>query len=342
MRWSYRIARVAGTDVKIHATFLLLLAWFGWVYWEQGGGPAAVEGISFILLLFLCVLLHEFGHATAARIYGIRTPDITILPIGGVARLERMPRNPLQELVVAVAGPLVNIVIAGILLVVVAARLSTSDFVEIDRAGGGILEKLLAVNVMLVVFNAIPAFPMDGGRILRALLAMKLDYVKATKIAARTGQVMACLFFAAGFFWSPMLVFIAVFVFMGAEQELAYARFREATLERTVRDMMLPQFATLPADMRCGDAVENVGHLAQPAFPVVGDAMHPVGLVSRATLQAASPSTPVILVAGPATSVPAEMPIAAFVAGYPSGEIVLVENPAGQVIGMIQNPGNLV
>jgi len=234
MRWSYRIARVSGIDVKIHVTFLLLLGWFGWLSWEEGGIPAAAEAVGFILLLFLCVLLHEFGHALAARMYGIRTPDITLLPIGGVARLERMPEKPSQELVVAVAGPAVNVVIALVLFLVLAAKFRLSDLMSLDRLDGDVLANLLSVNIMLIAFNAIPAFPMDGGRVLRALLAMKFDYLTATTVAARIGQGIAVLFLVAGFFGSPMLMFIAAFVFMGAQQELAYVRYRAALFQQRV------------------------------------------------------------------------------------------------------------
>lgn len=123
MKWSYRIARIAGIDVRVHATFLLLLTWYAYISYLDGGMPAALSGTVFILLLFLCVILHEFGHAIAARAFGIRTPDITLLPIGGVARLERMPDKPVQELMVALAGPAVNVVIAGVLLLVVGWRI---------------------------------------------------------------------------------------------------------------------------------------------------------------------------------------------------------------------------
>jgi len=236
MKWSYRIARVAGIDIKIHVTFLLLLAWFGWIYYHAEGISGAIEGVGFTLLLFLCVLLHEFGHAFAARAFGIRTPDITLLPIGGVARLERMPDQPWQELVVAIAGPAVNIVIGGALFFVLAVKFTFGTLSGIDRFGSSLLVDLLRVNVMLVLFNAIPAFPMDGGRVLRSLLAMVFDYVTATTIAARVGQFIAVCFAACtflssifplpGFLGSPMLLFIAMFVFVGAQQELAYAKWR--------------------------------------------------------------------------------------------------------------------
>jgi stage IV sporulation protein FB len=219
MKWSYRIARIAGIDIRIHLTFLLLPLFFGITDWQSGGAAAAAESVAFILVLFFCVLLHELGHALAGRAFGIRTPDITLLPIGGVARMERIPAYPLQELVIAVAGPAVNVVIAGAIYswLALAGAVGTSGL-------NGFLNGLALVNVGLVVFNCIPAFPMDGGRVLRALLAMRLRYLTATKIAVRIGQAIALLFAAAGFFWNPMLVLVAVFVFGGAQQELEYAK----------------------------------------------------------------------------------------------------------------------
>lgn len=252
MRWSYKVARVAGIDVKIHVTFLLVLGYFGLIYWQQGGFWGAVTGIAFTLLLFLCVLLHEFGHAFAARVYGIRTPDITLLPIGGVARLERMPDKPSQELVVAIAGPAVNVLLAAILLFFLASGVHRADLSGIEQTGGGLLENLLLVNVVLVAFNAIPAFPMDGGRVLRALLAMMIGHAQATVIAARIGQGLAVLFAVLSvggallqslvpgsllefFSGNPMLLLIALFVFSGARQELAQARFRSAVSGEKLR-----------------------------------------------------------------------------------------------------------
>lgn len=217
MKWSYRIARISGIDIRIHLTFLLLPLFFGLTDWQKGGPLAAAESVAFILVLFFCVLLHEFGHALAGRAFGIRTPDITLLPIGGVARMERIPAHPAQELAIAVAGPAVNVVIAAGIWAWLAFAGGPPDAVN------RFLGHLALVNAGLVVFNAIPAFPMDGGRVLRALLALKLRYVTATKVAARVGQGIAILFAAAGFFWNPMLVLVAVFVFGGAQQELQYA-----------------------------------------------------------------------------------------------------------------------
>lgn len=331
--------------MKIHVTFLLLLVWFGWIFGEEAGLAGAATGVGFILLLFLCVLLHEFGHAFAARAFGIRTPDITLLPIGGVARLERMPDKPVQELIVAVAGPAVNVVIAGVLFVFVAAKFRMSDLNELDQAGGSLAVKLLSVNVMLVAFNAIPAFPMDGGRVLRALLAMKLDYVQATTIAARVGQVLAVGFAAAGFLQigSPMLVFIAVFVFMGAQQEVAYAKFRSGAQGRSVSEVMHAQFAAIPSDTPVRHALALARGSAQPFYPVIDDAMRAVGVVTLdGLLEAVAAGREAEPVAGLAVSpmrVPASQRLESLMGRIVPGVPIIVENPAGQVVGILATRG---
>jgi len=229
MRWSLKLGKIAGIDVYLHWTFFLLLGLVFFSDLGQGTGvPAAIQAVLFVLALFACIVLHELGHALAARRYGIPTRDITLLPIGGVARLERMPRDPKQELWVAVAGPLVNVAIAICLVV-------TLSVIRFGRIGvlapiSGFLWPLLLMNLFLVAFNMLPAFPMDGGRVLRALLACKLEYVRATRIAARIGQAMALLFIAAGAFGymtgfkalsapQPMLVLIGAFIFIGARNE---------------------------------------------------------------------------------------------------------------------------
>ena len=159
MRWSIKVARIAGTDVRIHLTFLLFLAWIGFSYYSAGGAAAAVPGVLFVLALFGCVLLHEFGHALAARAFGIPTPDITLLPIGGVARLQRMPDKPWQELVVAIAGPLVNVVIAAVLILFFGQPADLEHVEQVEQPGVGMIAKLTSVNVMLVLFNLNSAEP---------------------------------------------------------------------------------------------------------------------------------------------------------------------------------------
>lgn len=343
MKWSYKIARVAGIDVRLHATFLLLLAFFGFTGYANGGPVAAVLQTLFVLLLFLCVLLHEFGHAFAARIYGIRTPDITLLPIGGVARLERMPENPGQELVIAVAGPMVNVVIALGLWIALGLPSPFNDLDVMGTGGKGLAFQLLHVNVMLVAFNLIPAFPMDGGRMLRAGLALAMGHAPATRIAARVGQVIAVLLAFAGFFGVPgivnpslFLVFIAMFVFMGAQQEAAYAEMRAAVAGLRVGDAMITRFQTLPVDMPVAEAAREALQDAQPIYAVVDDRLVSRGLISRNDLLAASRGT----VGDAASAIPSVGVGASFDEAFSlmqqSGSGVLpVVNPAGQIVGLV-------
>lgn len=216
MKWSYKLTRISGTDVNIHLTFLLALAWVG-LEW-------GAIGMLFMVSLFACVLMHEFGHVFAARAFGIRTPDITLYPIGGVARLERMPQSPKQELIVALAGPAVNIVIALFLFGLISAGTALG---ALGRSSASFLLVLAEVNIALVLFNLIPAFPMDGGRVLRAILAMWMNRSKATDIAAKVGKVFAILFGVYGLFNNPMLIIIAIFVYRSAAQEAAFVRMQE-------------------------------------------------------------------------------------------------------------------
>ncbi|MFV0416949.1 MAG: site-2 protease family protein [Chthoniobacterales bacterium] len=291
MKWSYHIATVAGIQVRIHTTFFLLLLFYAWMGYSDGGTSEALLGITFISALFFCVLLHEFGHAFAARYFGIRTPDITLLPFGGVARLERMPRRPYQELVVALAGPLVNVVIAIGIAFFLGSFGTWSDFLNLERVGGDLLAKLAVVNIALVVFNMIPAFPMDGGRVLRSLLAMKFPHAKATWIAARVGQGIAILFGL----WAIIqpggnfiLIFIALFVFMGAQQELMAARF-EASIPKDalVQNAMITQFMTLPASLSFGEAREMILQYPQPSFPVLAPDGALLGMLEREQIEGA-------------------------------------------------------
>jgi stage IV sporulation protein FB len=282
MGWSFRIARIAGIDVRIHVTFLLLLAYFGYQgYAHDHSAAGAVASLVRVLSLFLCVLLHEFGHALAAARYGIKTPDITLLPIGGVARLQRMPDKPGQELVVAIAGPLVNVVIAAAIFLGFRVRAGLG-LQQIDNPTTGLLEWLLLVNVVLVVFNLIPAFPMDGGRVLRALLAMRLSYSQATRIAARVGQVLAlgfCLLALMGGGW--MLLLIAIFVYFGAGQEAAAAQMRDLARGVAVSEAMVTDFRTLTVHDTLENAVEALLRTSQHEFPVLDPSGNVVGLLTR-------------------------------------------------------------
>jgi Zn-dependent protease/CBS domain-containing protein len=297
MRWSIKIARVAGTEVRIHITFLLFLAWIGFSYYYVGGVAAAVPGLLFVIALFACVLLHEFGHVLAARAFGIPTPDITLLPIGGVARLQRMPDKPWQELIVAIAGPLVNVVIAAVLILFLGYPAGLKGIEQVQHPGIGMLAKLASVNVMLVLFNLIPAFPMDGGRVLRSLLAMTLPYGRATQIAAWIGQALAFVFGFIGLFSNPLLIFIALFIFLGAQQEAAMAQMKDLSLNLRVAEAMVTHLVRLPPDATLEDAVEALLRTSQHEFPVVDTEERVLGVLTRDALIAAlkhnGPATPV-------------------------------------------------
>jgi Zn-dependent protease/CBS domain-containing protein len=298
MSWSITIAKVAGSEIRIHLTFLILLAWIGLAEYFSGGAAAAAGSVLFVIAIFACVVLHELGHAIAARRYGISTPDITLLPIGGMARLSRVPEKPAEEIVIAIAGPLVNVVIAAV-LIVAGARLNLSAIASIEQTGPGFLTRLAAVNVWLVLFNLIPAFPMDGGRVLRALLAFRMGRRQATDLAARIGQGLA---FAFGF-WGLMsgnvlLMFIAIFVYLAAAGEAGDVDMREATRRVPVDRAMVRVFETLGANATVDDAAEALLRTTQREFPVVDGGSHLRGFLSRnamiAALKASGPQTPVI------------------------------------------------
>jgi Zn-dependent protease len=291
MRWSWKLARIAGIDVHVHATFLLLLGWVALTEYRRTGTPAgAFVGTAFVLLVFLVVLLHEYGHALAARRYGIGTRDITLLPIGGVARLERMPREPRQELVVALAGPAVNVVLALVLWV--GLRAVGGDADPVGAADERFLsrtlaERLLQVNVWLAAFNLIPAFPMDGGRVLRAVLAMRTrDYAAATVRAAKVGRFFALVFGLLGLFVvrNPMLVFVALFVWISAAGEASAVQ-QENTLSGVPMErLMMTDVRTLAPDDTLAHAVRLLLGGFQQDFPVLDASGTVVGVLARRDL----------------------------------------------------------
>jgi len=269
MKWSITVASVGGTRIKIHLTFLLLLVWIGLSYYARGGSSAAFEGVGFILTLFLCVLLHELGHVFAARRYGIPTPDITLLPIGGVARLSRMPEKPSEEIVVAIAGPLVTLAIALVLFVVIGRIADPWDISRLDDPGIGFAMKIMTANIVILLFNLIPAFPMDGGRVLRAILASRMTYARATAISASIGQGFALILGFLGLLYNPLLIFVALFVYLAAAQESASARLKTAVTGLSVRNGMVTDTYPLSESAVIADAVDLLLHTSQYEFPVV-------------------------------------------------------------------------
>jgi Zn-dependent protease/CBS domain-containing protein len=283
MSWSLNIGRVAGTVVRVHLTFLLFLAWIFAASYASGGAATAVDSLVFMLLLFLCVLLHEFGHIFTARAFGVPTPYVTLLPIGGVAQLERIPEEPRQEFLIAIAGPLVNVVITAALVLLAGAHLLTSA-AAVDNMQIPLIDRLAAVNLFLALFNLIPAFPMDGGRVLRALLASRLGYVRATEIAAAIGQFVAFALGFIGLLVNPILIFIAIFVYLAATSEAHMVALRAASRGVPVSYAMMRQFATLLPQAHLDEAVQALLQTGQGEFPVVDDTSKPVGVLGRGDL----------------------------------------------------------
>jgi Zn-dependent protease/predicted transcriptional regulator len=270
MNWSWRLGKIAGIDLYVHFTFLILLGWIAISnFSETGSLAAAARGLAFILTLFAIVVLHELGHALAARKFGIATRDITLLPIGGVARLEKMPDKPVQELVVALAGPAVNLVLALLLYVWLKFGPGLQPTHQALQVGGNFLDQLFWVNVSLAIFNLLPAFPMDGGRVLRALLALNMDYVRATRIAAWIGQTLAMVLGFFGLFSNPFLVLIAFFVWLGAAQESSAVQIRSALSGIPVSRAMITDFRTLAPGNTLSEAAGLVLAGFQQEFPIV-------------------------------------------------------------------------
>ncbi|MEK7466907.1 MAG: site-2 protease family protein [Planctomycetota bacterium] len=284
MKWSFRIARIAGIDVRIHATFFLLLVWIAYMSWSERKSLAETGDVAlFTGVTFLIIVLHEFGHALTARAFGIRTRDITLLPIGGLARLERMPDKPWQEFLVAIAGPAVNVAICAAAFAALAATGRTSSLFNGDPFRSGWLVWLVWSNAFLAGFNMLPAFPMDGGRVLRALLAMQFDHAFATAIAARLGQAVALFFVILGLATSPMFALIGLFVWIGAGEENRQVQFRAALAGIPVAQAMATEIRTLAPSDPLEKAALYLTRTTQTEFPVV-DGDRVVGLLTRPAL----------------------------------------------------------
>ena len=272
-RWALQVGTLLGIPIRIHATFVLILIWSG------------MAQLAFVLALFACVLLHELGHAAMAKRFGVRTREIVLYPIGGVARLETMPGG-WAELAIALAGPAVNVVLAaGGAATLLALKLPVALRPSTAWPQAGLVQQLVWANVALVVFNMIPAFPMDGGRVLRAILAIGLGQQRATRIAGFIGQAIAVLFVFGGLFQGNyVLAFVGVFVFLGASQEVAFQTRRQAVAGHTAREAMITKFETLAPQDSLGRAVELMLATHQHDFPVVDAWGRVAGVLPRARL----------------------------------------------------------
>jgi Zn-dependent protease len=296
--WSWHVGKILGIDLKIHMTFPLILLWAAWEFGNGRSVSHAIFGATLVLLLFVCVLLHELGHALTAQRYGIAVEDITLLPIGGLAKFRAMQDHPVQEFVIALAGPLVNVVIAILLLPMIFLFTNALDpalVTHVTQRGGvselgailillaramrnisveGALAYLFFANVMLTLFNLIPAFPMDGGRIFRALLAMRLNYKLATTIAVRVGQLLALLavlLVFRGAQLGPGLLIIALFIFITGNAELHRVALREILARGQVGTYMMQGLHPLYPEWSLYSARLLAQQTGQRAFPVIDD-----------------------------------------------------------------------
>jgi len=262
MKGNLNLGSISGIKIKIHWTFLFLIIWVVFNEIKRGGNTKSILfNVAFVLAVFCCVVLHELGHALTAKRFGVNTKKITLLPIGGMASLDRIPESPKQELLVTLAGPLVNVIIALLLYFIVPvwdfAYQNFNETIEtiIDFTLQDFLFYLFVVNVGLVIFNVIPAFPMDGGRILRAVLAMNMDRVKATKIAASIGQFIAVGFLLIGLLYNPFLIFIALFVFLGAYGENQMVQQLALLKGHKTKEAMLTNITTFQPENTMEDVV---------------------------------------------------------------------------------------
>ena len=283
MKGSINIGKLFGIDVKINITFLFLLLWVAFSSLMSGDSTGdAFLNVMFIIMLFILVILHELGHALAARRFGIKTRDITLLPIGGVAQLEKMPEDPKQELIVAIAGPAVNILIGALLFI---ALLLTGAFNSplTQAIQDNFWMRLLTANLTLAAFNLIPAFPMDGGRVLRSILALRMDSVKATDIAANIGKVAAFLLGVAGFFFNPWLVLTAIFIWIGASSEASAAKVQASIKDLQVQDAMMTRFFEVEANQPLQSVLQLSIQTGQQVVPVTSNG-HFLGLIRKSDL----------------------------------------------------------
>lgn len=285
MSWSFPIGHLFGSQIRVHVTFLLLIAFIGAQAWNTNGPVAALWTTIFILLLFTCVVAHEFGHALMARRFGIHTPDVTLLPIGGLARLEKMPDKPMQEIWVALAGPAVNVVIWALLTFLFGAPTETEQLTGLTVTPSSLPAQLATLNLVLAAFNMLPAFPMDGGRVVRALAAMVTDRVTATRIAATAGQFVAFLMALAGLTsGNLMLVLIAGFIFIAAGAESADVAMRHVARRMVARDAMITEYQSLEPGDSLDLAATTLIRTTQHEFPVLDRDGHFLGFLTRDAL----------------------------------------------------------
>lgn len=339
MRWSFTVGSFRGTDVRIHVTLLLFLAWIALSAYGRGGQEAALEAVVFVTAIFACIVLHEFGHILTARQFGISSPEVTLLPIGGVADMSSMPEKPYQEFLIAVAGPAVNVVIAGVLLLA-AGAFDLADALHFSDPSVRMVEKLAVTNLFLAGFNMLPAFPMDGGRVLRAALAFFMGQNRATRIAVQIGQILAIVFAIIGINGHPMLLLIAGFIYLAGTGEAQMTIMSEAARDIVAGEAMETRIAMIPRDATIAEAVATLLATSQDDFPIIDQEGRAQGLLSRNDiiegLRQAEPHMPI---AGfgqrEFPTVPAQERIGAALPILNGGSPVGVVDVDGRLVGLL-------
>jgi len=283
MKWSFEVTRLFGIPLRIHVTFLLLL-----LFVAMGGGPAT-EGASplnrvvTVVLVFACVVVHELAHSLTAMRFGVNVRAIVLLPIGGVSQMQEMPEDPVQEIKVSVVGPATSLLLAAVFFVLASAAgedVTPRDAARFTIFGPNLLTNLFWINLALGLFNILPAFPMDGGRVLRGILATRMDHTKATRLAVEIGQAIAILMFFLGVFYNWFLALIAIFIYLGAEGEEHITMLRATLRKVPVSRAMLTSIDTVSPGDSLRSVVERACHTLQADFPVVeGDNV--VGLLPK-------------------------------------------------------------
>lgn len=321
-KWSFTIAKVGGTVVRIHLTFLLLLIWIGVASWTGAGAASAWIDVTFIVLLFDCVLLHELGHVAAARAFGIPTRDITLYPIGGLARIQTGFENPRQELAIASAGPAVSLLLAG-LLMVIAGTLPEALVLDATTDWRAMAGMLAAANLALAVFNLLPIFPLDGGRIARALLSWWFGRRAGTHVAVWTGRIAGILFAVYGLTHGQILLaVIGVFVVFAASAESVAVDLEDVLSGKSARDVMASNLVTLVDAATLADAEQAVIRSDQHVFPVLDALARPKGVITRNDIIAASQRAP------------ADTPLRDLIANTPP--VVARNEPARHVLSLLE------
>lgn len=271
MRWSFKMGKIVGIDFRIHVTFFFLLVFIYLSALSQHGPRTALMAVLFICAIFACVLIHEIGHSLIARRFGKEAKSITLLPIGGVATMEEMPEKPQQEIAMSIIGPLINLAIAGILFLFVGQWDGIRVLTMYPNSANTFLSELISINIILAIFNLIPAFPMDGGRVLRGILALKMDYIQATSLAVSIGQGVSLFFIFFGLFFNIWIALIGVFIYIGAGSEKHEVMLRRVLHKVPASAVMATNFQTLRPDESLSQALEHVYHGCQDDFPVMGE-----------------------------------------------------------------------